>query len=260
MAARKITLQFGLVTVAANMETAVDKPVSMSNLCVGQPGHAEHDPVPLKMPKTCAECGEVTDIHALVKGVKSGQTYTLVNPDDLVDAKAKFTAQYKGAINVVPHPADEFMALTGQGESLHYLTPADAGGAGHYQLLVRLVEQHPELAFAGLFTPMSATSLYVLRVRQGVLMLEQRTREQAMRPVPSVGGDVNDALYAMLESVLPSLITQYDAAAYEDTYRLAVDTMLASGQQVAVAADAPAAPVAPSDADLMAKLQALVTA
>lgn len=259
MAARKITLKFGLIGLAVKSEVAIDKPPSFTNLCVGQPGHEKHDPSPRRQPGHCDHCGEITDNTVLLKGSKQGSTYTLVEQEEVAEAKAEYAEQYKGELNLVPHPSADFMADTGPGKTLHYLTPADTSGEGHYQLLVQLVQSHPELAFASLYTPVSVTGLYMLRARDGVLLLEERTRSQALRPTPSVGGEVNDQLYSMLEAALAMFVQPYDASGYEDKYRTAVDAMLAEGEQVSVASEEPTAlPLSPfSDADLITKLAAL---
>lgn len=241
MSARKITVSFGLMSVPMKMEVAVDKPASLSNLCVGQPGHETHPASPIKMPKVCSTCGDVTDPQVLVKGLKAGDTYTLVDPSEVTEAKEKFTAGYKGALALVAHSATEFATATAQGDSLHYLMPADATAEGHYQLLMRLVAEHPEVAFAGLHTPVSATGLYQLRVRDGALMLEKRTREQAVKPAPSIGGQPDETLYQMLSAALPALTTPYSAEAYEDHYGAAVAELVSRGEQIAV--DSPNVPI-----------------
>lgn len=259
MAARNVQLQFGLISIPARTEVATEKAPSFSNLCTGQPGKDKHEPAPLKQPRTCDECGPVVDYDAIVKGQKNGKTYTIVDPAEIEAAKEKYAGEYKGVINLVPHPASDFLANTAPGDSVHYLTPADKAGEGHYQLLVKLIESHPELAFASLYTPVSATSLYRVTARDGVLVLEKRTRGEAMKPVPSVGGEVNEGLYAMLESTLEQFVTPYDPTAYEDKYGAAVKELLEAGDQVTVAGggETVATPVQQSDEDLMAKLKAL---
>lgn len=261
MAGRNLSLQFGLVTLSVKSDGAVEKAAPMSNMCVGQPDKPEHPATPVTAPKVCTACGPITDYDALVKGVKQGKAYTIVSQDDVAEAKAEFSAEHKGVLNLIPHPAQQFLGETAPGDTLHFLTPADAASANHYQLLVKLIESHPEYAFASLYTPVSATALYMVRVREGVLVMEKRTRSQAMKPTPSVGGEVNDALYAMLEAVLPTFATDYDPTDYEDKFQAALDAMLESAEQVTVGAVdvKKAAPIVHTDDDLLAKLQALAS-
>lgn len=257
MAARNITLQFGLVTIPAKSEKATVSKPDLPNLCVGQPGKDAHEALPVKAPRTCTACGPITDHDALKKGIKSGSSFTLVDREDVAEAKETYSKEYKGVLNLVPHPAAEFLAATAPGKSVNYLTPADGNAAGHYQLLVRLIESHPELAFVGLHTPVSATGLYMLTVRDGVLAMEDRTRSQALKPAPSVGGEVNDALYQMLEGALQAFVAPYDAEAYEDGYAQALAKMAEEGEQVTLDKGEKKSPVIVTDDALMEKLRAL---
>jgi non-homologous end joining protein Ku len=258
-----LTLTFGLVSVPVKKQKATEAKTSNVNMCPGLPGHDPHDPIPVTAPKTCQHCGPVgyEDYASLVKGVKNGNSYDVVTQEDVAEVKDKFTKDYKGVINLIPHPAHEFLEQTGQGEQINYLTP-DKGGEAHYALMAKLIESHPELAFVALHTPTSATSLFVVRAHNGVLVMEQRTRTQDLKPAPVVAGEVNEQLYAMLESFLPTQVTAYDPSAYEDKYATALKA-LAAASSVAVSvrgeAATPATPIQ-SDDDLMAKFAALKAA
>lgn len=223
------------MTLAAKLEVAVDKPVSFSNLCPGQPGHEPHDPSPLRAPRKCDECGEITDTTVLVKGIKQGKTYVVVEQGEVADLKEKYASQYKGALNLIPHPAQEVYTKTAPGDSLHYVTPADASGENVYQLLVRLLQSHPDVVFGSLYTPVSATSQYVLSVREGVLVLESRTRAQALKPAPSVGGEAtNEQLYGLLEQTMTAMLTPFDPDDYEDGFANAIKEIAATRDVVTV--------------------------
>jgi len=261
MAAARITVKLGLVSVACKSEGAIDKPEEAKTLCVGQPGKDEHAPSPRMRPSTCAVCGPTTDESALVKGFKvEDGTYALVSQDDIAEAKETYANEYKKVLDLVPHPAQQILSETAPADGLNYLTPADADAADHYRLLVKLVESHPELVFASLHTPRTATSLFVLRVKDGVLMMEKRTRSQNLKPAPSVGGTLNEALFSQLDGMLPMFVADYDPAAYEDKYLTALADMIASaehGHLVGAGAPTTAPVVKISDDELMAKLQAL---
>lgn len=255
MAGRNVTLQFGLLAIPASAEVATIKMPDMVNLCTGQPGKPDHEHQPLRAPKVCPTCGPVVDYDVLTKGIKTGSTYTIIEREALTEAKVEYAKEYKKKLTLVPHPAQQFLTATAPGDSLHYLTPADAASADHYQLLVKLIESHPELAFVSLHTPVSATALYRVTVREGVLVMEKRVREGAVKPAPSVGGEVNDALYGVLEMMLDSFVTDYDPDAYEDQYAKAVETMLTEGEQVGGAVAATS--VAVTDDELIKQLRAL---
>lgn len=256
--ARNVMFKFNLLCFPAKLEKATESPIEMANLCVGQPDKAPHDALPVKKPTTCTTCGPITDVTALKKGIKCGNTFSLVDREALTEAKATYSTQYKGVLDFVPHPAEEVFAQTAPGESLNYLMPADSSGENHYQLMLKLVREHPELAFVSLHTPVSATNLYVLAVRGEALVVEQRVRGQQLRAAPSVGGAANEQLYQMLDMTIGGFVTPFNADAYEDGYAAAVARMAEEGEQVTVG-DTKAAPTATviSDEDLMTKLQAL---
>lgn len=255
--ARNAVLTFGLLTFPIKLDTATDKAVSLTNLCPGQPGKGAHDLSPVKMPRTCDSCGPITDYTVLKKGLKQGSSYVVLDASDLSTAKESYGSTYKGHLNFVPHPAEQFMKATAPGETLHYITPADAGGANHYQMLVRLVADHPELSFVTLYTPVSATNLYVLSVRDDVLVLEQRVRTQALKPAPSVGGTINEQLFDLLSTQISMFVTEYNPDTYEDGYAAAVQALAEGAETVNVGTPATSAPVAMSDDELMVKLRAL---
>lgn len=261
MAARKITVGFGLMSIPGRMDGAVEQEEALPNLCKGQPGHDEHDPKPLKAPRVCEKCGPIVENSVLVKGRKSGSTYTIVEQEPIKEAREEFTRAYLDKIDLVPHPAGPFLAATAPGDKTYYITPEDAGGADHYQLLVRLIEAHPELVFVGLHAMKSAsprTHLWLMQVRDGVLVMQKRVREQALKAAPSVGGTVNEALYAVLDATLDQFVVDYDPETYEDGYALAVAKMIEEGEQVTVdEAKATAAPVKMSDDELIEKLAKL---
>lgn len=257
MAARNITLQLGMVAIALKSEVAVEKAPETRNMCVGQPDKDAHEAMLIVAPKSCTACGEITDYAALVKGVKQGSSYAIITQEDVADAKEEYASEYKGVLNLVAHPSAQFLAETGPGDTLHYLTPADTASENRYKVMVKLVQSHPELTFASLHTPSSATALFMLRVRDGVLVMEKRTRSQALKPTPSVGGEVNDVMYAQLEGMLPMFVTDYDADAYEDKYGLALAEMVANADTVTAAGTEPTKATAPAmftDEELTAAL------
>lgn len=259
--ARNIEVQFGLLSFPGKADKAKETKESMSNMCKGQPDKPEHDPLPIKQPYTCTSCGPVTDYDSLVKGIKRGSTYAIVEQGDVADAKDTYTKEYKDVINLVPVPSADFLAATGPGDTADYLIPATAAGANHYQLLARLIAAHPELSFVGLHTPRSATSLYQVTVREGVLIMEKRTRSQDLKEAPSVGGEVNEALFAALDGMLESLVTEFDPDAYEDKYQMALDQMADAAEVVSVDSKKPEkATGVVTDAELMEKLRALKVA
>lgn len=256
--ARNIQITFGLLSFAGKADKATITKESLPNLCPGQPGKEPHDPMPVKQPKVCETCGPIVDYEVLVKGIKQGSGYAIVTQDDVAEAKDGYVTQYLGQLNLVAHPAGDFLAQTAPGESVNYITPADAAGANIYQSLMALIQAHPELAFVSLHTPKSATNLFQVTVRNGVLVMEQRTRSQSLKPAPSVGGELNDKLYGLLEATLDISTEPYVADDYEDKYAAALEAMAQEATVVSIGtAEAPAATGVLAEGDLIAKLEKL---
>lgn len=256
MAGEKMTVSFGLMSFVTKRETARVTVPTVSYLCVGQPGHPAHEASPRRAPYHCDVCGPIIDNDVLVRGVKTGKTYTLVDVTAAQELRAEYADKYD-SLSLVPHPAADFLAQTGEGRALHYLTPADAGQADHYALLAQLIQSHPELAFVGLYTPRSATSLFHLTVRDGVILMAERTRTDSLKPMPSVGGEVNEKLYGMLDSMLDQFTEPYDAERYEDTYATTLADLIDNGEVLAIDTTTKKPVKAMTDDELMAKLAEL---
>lgn len=257
MAARKMKIEFGLMNIDCRRESAVQTSVELKSLCVGQEGKDAHPPTPLKQdPSYCATCGPVDRDH-LVKGHGSGTTWTVLSADQvsaLSEKKHEFSEHT--SLKIIAHQAGEFLAATTVGSHTYYVTP-EATDAAHYALLVRLIEAHPELTFAGLLSLSTGGDAYLwsLRVHEGVLVLEERIRPEALKPAPQVEGEVNEQLLAMVETSLGMFIAPFDVSTYEDKYAAALNSALAEGQTVSTDSATPV--VKQSDDDLMAKLAAL---
>jgi len=257
MAARKMKIEFGLMNLACRRESAVETQVELKNLCVGQEGKDAHGPTPLKQdPSYCPTCGEV-DKDLIVKGHGSGSSWTVLTAEQaaaLAEQKVEFGEHT--SLKLVAHPAGEFLGATETGGAVYYVWP-EPTDVDHYALLTRLIGSHPELAFTGLLSLSTGgrAKLWLLRVRDNVLVLEERVREQAKKPAPVVEGEVNEKLLAMMEGALEAFTEPYDAEGYEDRYETAVKAAVEAG--VHVEGDAATVVAKPSDEDLMAKLAAL---
>lgn len=272
MPARNTTLALGLFSVPGKLMKATESPDAPVNLCVGQPSKAVHEALPITRPAHCSTCGEIEDYEALKKGVKQGDVYALLDRDDIADAKAEFTKEFKSVMNFVAHPAADFFAMTAPSDTVNYVLPATSveckpacKGCGicRYALLVRLVAENPDVAFVTLYTPVSVTSLYVLQARGEVLVLEKRTRTQELKAAPAIPqpAEFKDKLYAQLEAFLE--VEPYNPEDYEDRYAAHLQKLASEAELVAEVVTGVAPPKATkfeNDEDLLAKLSALAKA
>lgn len=252
-AARKLRIEFGLMNLSCRREGAVETTVELKNLCIGAEGNA-HDPMPLKQnPSFCPTCAE----GRVVKGHGSKDSWTILTSEQveaLQNNKQEFSEHQ--SLKLVAHPAADFLTATAPGEGVYYVTP-EPNEADHYALLVSLIQRHPELTFAGLLSLSTGgkAKLWALTVREGVLVLTERVREQALRPVPAPVGEVDEKLLAMVEGALEHFTTPYSAEDYEDRYEAAVREAVDAGEAVTSDGATPVAKV--STEELMAKLAAL---
>jgi non-homologous end joining protein Ku len=256
MAQRKMKIEFGLINLDCRRESAATSTVELKNLCTGQEGKDAHGPMPLKQdPSYCTACG-VVDKDRIVKGHGSGSSWTVLTAEAvaaLSEQKVEFGEHV--SLKIVAHPAGEFLGATETGEGVYYVTPEPVD-INHYALLTKLIEKHPELAFTGLLSLSTGRAkLWLLRVREGVLVLEERVREQSMKPTPTVEGEVNEKLLAMVEGSLEHFIAPYDAEEYEDRYETAVLGAIGAGQTIE--GEGATVVAKATDDDLMAKFAAL---
>lgn len=261
MAGRNITVKLMGIAFEANYEKATITKPSNSNVCVGQPGHEAHEPLAVTAPTTCAACGPIVDRTVLMKGIKEGNELRIISQEDLAATKAEFTGEYKDTIDLIVLEASEFFTRTAPAAMVNHLKPRTEAGADHFAMLVRLIEDHPELAFVGLYTPSSVASLFALRVQNGALVMEQRARGQELKPMPTYSGEVaNEAVFAAISSTLPTQVSAYDADAFEDRYAAALhDLAVASDLAVSLKAEAAGTPVQPIEAsdDIIARMALL---
>lgn len=257
MAARKMTIEFGLMNLACRRESAVLADRKLTNLCTGQEGFEPHGPTPLRQdPSFCPTCGHV-DRDTLVKGEGSGSTWAVLEAE-AIEALSEKAVEFSEhtSLKLIVHPAEQFLAVTAPSGSVYYVTP-EPTAADHYALLASVIGNHPELTFTGLLSLSTGgkAKLFALSVRDGVLVLEERVREQSLKPAPEVTGTINEALLGMVETTLDQFVIDYDPIAYEDKYATVLASVLASAEVVST--DSATSVPTQGDADIMAKLAAL---
>lgn len=256
----KATLSLGLISTTIRVESGVQSQESFKTVCLGQPGKDPHPATAVRKPTTCASCGDLPYGAPLSKARESGGGLVLVTDEELKEAKASHDDKFKGKLDLVAHPATDVLNATAQGEKYYQLVPD--GDASRYAVLVRLVADHPELAFTCLFTVRTRASMFVLSARNGVLLAEERVVRERVKPLPQIEAEANEQLLGMADAYLPQLVAPFDPTNYADGYTAAITALIASREAVAQA-EGPIATVTPiraTDTDLMAQLAALVPA
>ena len=260
MAYRKnITLQIGVISFTVDLDGAIETESRMKNVCVGDV--TPHAPTPVKNNTSCPDCGN-KEWSSFKKAEVDGKEYRVVDVDEVTKAKEDSIGATKQVISLTAHPTTEVRTQTVQGDGTYYLTPASVGSADGYNLLVSLLRKHPEVAFLGLWTAVSRTNLYEVRLFGDTLLLEGRARTESIKIKPQPAGAPNAMFEQQMDLLLPMLTKPFDPATYADTYKQEIEKLIASKTAVEGAAGPKAAGAkqAAATVDLSAQLDAQLAA
>lgn len=223
--AKGVDLSLSLLSTTVRLTGAKDKPETLRTLCAGIDGK-QHDPAPIHMDTICDTCGTIDYSHKkeLLKGRPVGDGFQIVTQDEVQALAAEHEEQFKKKINLTPHPADQVEFSTQPGEKVYYLLPD--GATGRYAEIAALIERHPELAFCALYTARSRSSFYVLKVRNGQMVLQERTRTAEMRETPDLGLTANEQMVDLADELIAGMVTDYNPDEYRSTYAEALNSAL----------------------------------
>lgn len=260
MAARKLMIQFGLIAMSVTLSKTTAAESSFKTVCVGDDPASPHEPTPIKQTRACPAC-QNQDYGSFKKATVSGSTYTLLDVEEVRQAKEEAVAGTKGVLSLTAHNIGEIKANTSPEGATYYLTPADPNSVKVYALIVDTLKETPEVGLLGLWTPISRTSLYEIYLQDDTLMMGQRARSERLNIVPVPASAPDPMLKAQMAMLLPMMIQPYDPATYADTYRAKIDELLATKTSVEGAAVTTATASAPTaTVDLQAQLDAMLAA
>lgn len=255
---KNVALSFSLLTATVNVVSALVPKERNVTVCTGAGGHPEHDPMRIKQESTCAQCGTV-GYHELHKAREVSDGLVLLTAEDIT-AVAQDATQWKAKMTLTPHPGADVETSTAPGGKAYYLEPV-GGHEQSYQVIVAMVQAHPELAFVTRWTPRSTMGVFRLIAHDGVLLMQERVAGDKVQPAPTFAPvDVPEALLGMAEQVLglDGVIAPFDLDTYKDTAEEKLAAIVASRTvQTELARELPGgAPVPVQDA--MAALQAML--
>lgn len=257
-----ITLSLGLISEQVKLTGAVDKSSGdeqLKTLCVGMDG-TEHAPSAISSKYHCPTCGDIHDRTQLKKGRPSGDGFVVVNPEDLNELKADTSEQFKKEVSLTAHPAEQVLNGTVSGDKRYYLQPEAAGQ--RFAVIRSLIADNPQYAFLAQYTVSARVSTYMARVEGDAILLEERT-PAALLPAPQIEAEPNEAMLEMAEQLLGTLVTDFDASNYADTYTERLREMLDAAEVTEGDTTTPvvaAAPKQSKDDALMAALEAQLKA
>jgi DNA end-binding protein Ku len=248
------SISFGLVNVPVKLTTAVSqKDVRFNQL------HAS-DGARISQKRVCSADGQEVPFEEIVKGYEvSPGRYVVIEPQELaaIDPAATHTIDIEEFVDL-----DQIDPVFY--EHAYYLVP-DARAEKPYALLVEAMRRSNRVAIAKLVL---RTKQYLAAIRavENALVLSTLYYDDEVNDLTDLEGlpgadvELNDKEIAMAEQLIESLLAKFDPAKYEDEYRQQVLDLIeakASGQEIV------AAPVteAPSGVvDLMAALEASISA
>ncbi|XVQ84787.1 Ku protein [Microbispora siamensis] len=248
----KGAISFGLVTIPVKLYSATEqKDVTFHQV------HRE-DGGRIKYKRVCSVDGEEVPYSDIAKGYElaTGEMVVLTD-EDFADLPLTTSRR----IDVLQFtPADQIDPI--YFAKSYYLEP-DGQGAKPYVLLRDALERSGQVAVVKVALR-QRESLAALRVRDGVFVLETMLWPDEIREADfgflEEDVDVRPQELKMAESLIETMVADFDPAEYKDAYREALQEVI----EAKVAGKEVVAPEAPAEAgpavDLMAALRASVEA
>ena len=247
-------ISFGLVNVPVKLYTAVrKKDVRFHQL-------HEKDGSRIKQKRFCEAEDKEVPYEEIVKGYElGGGQYVMIDPDELdaLDPEATHTIDIEDFVEL-----DDIDPLFY--DSSYYMVPDERGGKA-YRLLLEAMRDANRV---GIATVVMRTKQYLVAVRpvgDALVMstmnfADEVVPQEDLEGLPTGRTQVTERELKMAQQLIDSLATDFDAEKYRDTYRERVLDLIeqkAAGKEIV----APAAPERKAPVvDLMAALEASLTA
>jgi DNA end-binding protein Ku len=245
------SISFGLVNAPVRMYSAIDEHDLELHLV------HEKDGSPIGYLKVCKKEGEEVPADEIVKAYEVSEGELVYLTDDDFRAAEEESYRTIEVLDFVPHGEIDPIVF----QRTYYLGPAK-GAEKVYALLVRAMEDS-ELSAIARYVFHDKQQLGALRVRDGVIVLENMYFADEIRPmddvVPGRRPRVDKQELEMAETLIERFTTRFDHAKYEDEYRaklLAVVERKRKGEEV----HAPPKEKSAEPTDLLDALRASVEA
>lgn len=248
------SISFGLVNIPVKLYSAVTR----RNVQFNQLDARTHSRV--KQKRVSAETGEEVPWEQVVKGYElSSGNYVVITDDELaaLDPKAVRTIEIEEFVDLADIDPIFY-------DSAYYLVPDSA--AKPYALLAKAMEDEGKVGIAH-FVMRTKQYLAAIRPKDGYLVLSTMVYADEINDpaqIPELAElaevELSDKELAMARQLIATLSTDFEPEKFHDTYREAVLNLIeqkAEGAEIVTAA----AEVEPARVvDLMAALEASVTA
>lgn len=214
-----VALSLGMITTVVRIHSARHSKEYLSNAC--QNGHS---PSLIKQPKTCDHCGVLSHGAPTVKVRKMADKSLMVVDDTELAEVADDAAQWKGKIQLMPYPAADVMLHTGSGDKFYYAEPQASGD--NYALIASVCENTSDKLFLAKFTVNTVASLFMLQVKNGVLLLAERTFSDALKNLPQINETPNQQFIPLAAAMVDAMDCTFTPDTFADTYKRGLDNLL----------------------------------
>ena len=205
------SIAFGLVNAPVKMYSAIDENDLELHLV------HERDGSPIGYEKVCKKEGKPVPADEIVKAYEVSEGEHVYLTDEDFQAAEEDGYRTIEVLDFVPH--DEIDPITFQ--RTYYLGPAE-GAEKVYALLLKAMEQ-AELSAVARYVFHDRQQLGALRVRDGVITLENMYFADEIRPtkgvVPGRRPRVDKRELEMAMTLIERFTTSFDHSRYEDEYR-----------------------------------------
>lgn len=236
--ASNVSLALNLVQLTVDLHSAVSSKRSttgLTNVCKGTPGH-KHAPAQTNQTLACSSCGN-SDKATFSKARKQGNDYVLVDPD-VLDEAAELAKAFKGQVDLTYVPAAELEGSTVSVDGSYYVStkaPQGSAAANTYALIVKWLNENPDIALISKYAVQSAVALYRLQVRNGGLVLTKYAWPSDVHQSPAVPtAETDSGLLTQLDTMIRSQVKTFVLDEWANDSRKVIAE--ANGQVVQIAA------------------------
>lgn len=240
---RAIDFALDDISFSASIHGSVaDQDPQLESLCT-----KDHPAVKIQRKDSCPACNN-DDKGTFSKGKVKRNEAIVLDATKLAALQAANAELSEGVTITVVEANDQLMFPIG---STYYVAPSGRGASKTYALLAAVIKKRPKLAFlAELSTGGGQPRLYRLVVSDGVILMREIARPEALRAKPEVAGDVSAPALRMLEQLVDAVKKPFDPVAWRNRYFEGVTDLLEQSTSVTAGDGAPAGD------DILAKLQA----
>lgn len=222
---KSVPLKLGpLMVVHVDLSSVVEGRKSLTTICDN-----DHEPTAVTRPTLCPTCEATTGFK---KGMKIGGELHVVDQEAVDEAK-EGDAKTKDQIVLTVHPSQDVIKHTVPNGPSYYIAPSK-GSEESYVALKSVVQAAPDTAFCAVFSIRSRPAMYMLRMYNDCLRLEQLAWPDELNPAPPApDAATDDATLQLATTIVNGLRTEFDVTNYQDAQALALHQTLANGSVVA---------------------------